>query len=87
MATLSWTFDDGMVKHSCTTFPFAYRMLFNSLKKGVESGKTFEEMTRRFCILSPVGTVYNYDRATSLATDTGLLTPDGTINSREFKRK
>lgn len=84
---MTWTFNDGVQKHPCTSFPFAYRMLYNSLKKGVETGKKFEEMTKVFRILSPTGKVYSYTDATSLATDQGLLTPEGTINSKEFKRK
>lgn len=30
---------------------------------------------------------YDYTAATAMATASGLLTPEGTINSREFKRR
>lgn len=83
----TWSFINGVEQHPCTTFPFAYRMLYNTLKKGIESGKSFDLMIRKFIIRSPLGTEYDYTRATELATQQGLLSPDGTINSREFKRK
>ena len=83
----NWFFNDGLQIHPCTSFPFAFRMMFNQIRKALEAGKNTDEMTRRFTITSPVGRVYDYDRATQLATDQGLLTLEGTINSREFKRK
>jgi hypothetical protein len=83
----TWIFDDGSQKHSYDTFPFAFRYMFNVMKKGVEQGKLYSEMFRTFRILSPTGTVYDYDRACDLAKDQGLLTADGMINSREFKRR
>lgn len=85
--TVTWTFDDGVQKHPCTSFPFAFRAMFNTLKKGVEKGRSYSEMTATLQIVSPVGRVYDYQRASDLATQQGLLTPEGTINSREFKRK
>ena len=83
----TWIFDDGLQQHLCATFPYAFRFMYSAMKKGVEQGKSYEDMARKFRILSPTGTVYNYIRASALATQQGLLTPEGTINSREFKRK
>ena len=76
----------------CTSFPFAYRSMWNAVKKGVEKGRKFEDMIRTMSIVSPVrdrlGNIrsYSYATATQMATDQGLLTPEGQINSREFKR-
>ncbi len=84
---LTWIFDDGLQQHPCATFPYAFRHMFNAIKKGVERGNKYSDMIQTYHIVSPIGKVYNYDRASSLATEQGLLTADGTINSREFKRK
>jgi hypothetical protein len=84
--TNNWTFDDGLQKHSCDSFPYAYRTLYNTLKRSVESGGDRDTLVRRYKIYSPLKTVYSYRQATELALDQGLLTSEGTINSREFKR-
>ena len=83
----NWTFDDGFKKTACTTFPFAFRMMHNILRKAIEAGQTTSDLMKRFKIMSPVGTVYTYSRACELATQQGLLTPDGSLNSKEFKRR
>ena len=83
----TWIFDDGFRKHPTESFPYAFRFMFNALKHGAEKGMKFEDMIRRFEITGPTGRSYSYHRAKDLATEMGLLTPDGTINSREFKRK
>jgi hypothetical protein len=62
-------------------------MMFNTLKKGVEAGRSYDDMIRVLKIVSPIGTIYNHQRATDLATQQGLLTPEGMINSREFKKR
>lgn len=82
-----WTFFDGVQKHHCTSFPFAYRALHTALKKGVEYGKSSDSMTRIFKIISPFKKEYNYTKASALATEQGLLNSDGSLNSKEFKRK
>jgi len=84
---ITWIFHDGLQQHPCATFPYAFRNMFNAMKRGVEQGKKYDDMARLYRIISPVGRVYNYDRASALATEQGLLTADGTINSREFKRR
>lgn len=84
---VTWTFCDGVQNHPCTSFPYAFRSLFNTMKKGVEKGRSFSEMEKEMFIVSPLGRTYNYLRAKELAEQQGLLTPDGSINSREFKRK
>ena len=88
-----WIFKDGLTEQKCTSFPYAYRAMFNTLKKGVEGGRKYEDMTKNMVILSPQKDVhgdyrrYSYAAATEMAKSSGLLTPDGQINSREFKRK
>lgn len=83
----TWTFDDGLQRKPYSSFPYAYRALYNALKRGVEQGKKYDDMVKNFRILTPFNTVYNYKRATELATQQGLLTSDGMINSKEFRRK
>lgn len=82
----TWTFYDGANKTTCTSFPYAFRTMFFTLKKAVEGGKKPEELTKRFRIVSPLNREYNFYRATELATQQGLLTASGEINSKEFKR-
>jgi hypothetical protein len=85
--TNTWSFHDGLQNYPCMTFPYAYRHMFNALKKGVEAGLHYDTMLKRFKIISPIGKEYSYAKATELAQQQGLLTPDGSINSREFKKK
>ena len=90
-----WIFKDGTTQIVCTSFPFAYRIMFNTLKQGVEKGRKYEDMIRQMLIISPIkdnrgtGTprTYTYASATEMATASGLLTAEGQINSKEFKRR
>ena len=91
--TNSWTFKDGYTEEIvCTSFPYAFRALYNAVKKGLESGRSFGEMEKKLYIVSPIRDIYgdiksyNYDECMQKAKDSGLLTADGTINSKEFKR-
>ena len=87
-----WLFKDGATVIECTSFPYAFRTMFNTVKKGVEKGRKYEDMVKAMSIVSPakdrLGNTksYNYAEATEMATNSGLLTSDGQINSREFKR-
>lgn len=83
----SWIFDDGVTKNSCASFPYAFRTMFNAFKKGIEAGKSHSELAAKFKIISPLKKVYSYQRASDLATDQGLLTTNGEINGREFKKR
>jgi hypothetical protein len=85
--TKQWIFDDGLMKYHHPTFPFAYRAMHNSMKRGVEQGILKSQVVKRFFITSPIGKKYSFDSATDLALSTGLLTAEGIINSREFKVK
>jgi hypothetical protein len=88
---IKWLLKDGTKTIDCTSFPFAYRTMYNIIRKGVESKRKFEDMANNLSIVGPVApgaksTTYSYATATAKATDMGLLSADGQINSREFKR-
>lgn len=89
---MKWLFKDGSSVIECTSFPYAYRTMWNTLRKGVEKGRKRDDMIKQMSIISPIkdrnGDVkkYSYATATEMAQDQGLLTPDGQINSREFRR-
>ena len=88
-----WIFKDGATQTKCTSFPYAYRLMFDTLKRGVEKGCKYDDMIKAMLIISPQKDRngdprrYNYAAATDMATASGLLTPEGQINSREFKRR
>jgi hypothetical protein len=88
-----WTFKDGPSQFPYDTFPLAFRAMFNTVKTGVEKGRKFNEMTKQMVILAPTKDQhgdfrrYNYDAATELAKASELLTSDGEINGRVFKRR
>lgn len=88
----NWIFKDGLAETKCTSFPYAYRAMYYSVKKGVESGRKFEDMTKQMVILAPTKDAhgdqrrYNYNAATEMAKSSGLLDSHGEINNREFKK-
>ena len=88
-----WIFRDGVSQFTTDSFPYAYRLMHQTLKKGVESGRKYNDMVKQLRIISPQvdqhgdPRKYSYAAATELATAQGLLTPAGEINSREFKRR
>jgi hypothetical protein len=89
-----WIFKDGATKVECTSFPYAFRTMWNSIRKGIESGKrTHNDMIKSMSIISPVKDpygkhkIYTYNEAKQMAESQGLLSGDEQLNSREFKRK
>lgn len=67
--------------------------MWNTIKKGVESGKrTHADMIKSMSIVSPhkdrMGEIkrYSFAEAQSMAETMGLLNAAGEINSREFRR-
>ncbi|MHB9143614.1 MAG: hypothetical protein ACYC25_17265 [Paludibacter sp.] len=86
ISKIVWTFHDGIQRHEFTSFPYAFRAMYNTIKRGADQGKTQDSMTRAFKIISPFGE-YTYVNASRLAREQGLLLPDGSLNTREFKRK
>jgi len=90
MNDANWILQNGSQKIDCASFPYAYRTMYNIVRKGIADKKPVN--TRGLSILGPKNirgerTTYSYESATLLATEQGLLTPDGQINSREFKRR
>ena len=88
---IKWILKDGTKAIECTSFPIAYRTMYNIMRKGVESGRKSDEMSRSLSITGPIAAgaksaTYSYSKASEKATDMGLLTPEGQINGREFKR-
>jgi len=87
-----WILKNGMASQEFDSFPFAFRTMFSIVKKAVES-KNSANVIGQLSIVSPImdrstgkPKVYSYTAATQFAKDTGVLTTDGQINSREFKR-
>jgi hypothetical protein len=93
MMKTQWILKDGAKRIECSSFPYAFRSLWNIRNRGVnpnpEKGdvkRSLPEMMKSLSILSPLGKTYGYAAACQMATDQGLLTRDGEINSREFKK-
>ena len=88
-----WIFKDGASQFPCASFPYAFRQMYNAIKSGVEKGRKYNDMVKQMVIISPQKDQhgdprrYNYTSATELAKSSGLLAPNGEINSREFKRR
>lgn len=88
-----WLLKNGASVVECTSFPYAYRTAFNLIRKAIEAKQDASALMRKISIVSPhrdrLGSVktYSYAEATQMAEGMGLLTPDGQINSREFKRR
>ena len=94
MNSNKWFFKDGASVMECESFPFAFRLMFNTFRKGLEkNARKADDMIKQFSIVSPVKDaygkkrVYSYAAASQMAKNSGLLTPEGTINSKEFKNR
>lgn len=86
----NWIFKNGVQNIDCMSFPYAFRTMFNVVRKAIADKKVVS--TKDYTILGPKNSrgdrrSYSYEDATKLATEQGLLTVDGQINSREFKRR
>ena len=88
-----WIFKNGLaVDQSFTSFPFAFRAMYHVVRRDLERGRTLADITKKMVIVSPSKDVhgdprkYNYADASAMAKSTGLLTADGTINGKEFRR-
>jgi len=90
MKDANWILKNGNQTIDCVSFPFAFRMMFNIVRKGIADKKPVN--LRELSIRGPKNLrgeriTYSYETATMLAEETGLLTVDGQINSREFKKR
>jgi hypothetical protein len=92
MNTNKWILKNGASTQEFDSFPYAFRTMYAIVKKAVET-KNSDTVIKGLSIISPQKDnhgdprKYNYAAATQMATASGLLTPEGTINSREFKRR
>jgi len=87
-----WLLKSGGQVIDCTSFPYAFRAAYNLVRKAVEAGKPTSPIIKDITILGPLNSKgdrakYTYASASELAKGQGLLTPDGQINSREFKKR
>ena len=82
-----WIFNNGQQTTEWTTFPYAFREMFFAFKTGLKQKKNPIDMGKQFSIKSPLGKRYSYSEATELAESQGLLSPDGQLNNKEFKKK
>lgn len=88
-----WIYRIGYISQEYSSFPYAFRSMFQSVKKELEKGKTMDEINKSVKIISPLKDIhgdvkiYSYSAALELARNQGLLSVDGEINSKEFKKK
>jgi hypothetical protein len=91
MTNALWILKDGYSQQEFSSFPFAFRTMYQSVKQRVEKGKNLSDLIKGIKIVSPLKDVhgdlrtYSYHAAIDMAKDQGLLTADGSINSKEFK--
>ena len=88
----NWILKNGGQTIDCSSFPYAFRTAFNLVRKVIEAKQDPTPVIKAISIVGPANakgerSTYSYAAATQLAQGQGLLTPDGQINSREFKRK
>lgn len=89
---MNWTLKHNNSTIECASFPFAYRTAWNLVRKAVEAKQNPASVAKGITIHGPVNgrgerATYSYNAATELATAQGLVTADGSLNSREFKRR
>lgn len=88
----TWILKNGDQVTECTSFPYAYRAAYNIVHKTIEAKQNPTPVMRGISIVGPPNLkgdrmTYSYATATQLAQSTGLLSPNGTIESREFKKR
>jgi hypothetical protein len=88
-----WILKDGFTVTDYTSFPYAFRTMYNAVRKAKEKGLNPLETIKKMSIVSPLKDahgdyrIYSYADAVRMAENQGLLTPAGELNSREFKFK
>jgi len=86
----TWIFKDGLSQQGCTSFPYAFRLMYNAVKTGVEKGRKFNDMVKQMAIIAPTKDQhgdprrYNYQEAAQMAEIQGFFV-NGQIDSRKFK--
>lgn len=89
---MNWILKNSGQSIDCTSFPTAFRTAFNLVRVAGSTGKSPTSVINGITIIGPANSKgernkYTYASAVELAKDQGLVTADGTINSREFKKK
>lgn len=92
MNKVTWIVKSGFTATECTSFPYAFRVAFNIVRKALEKNENVNSVINGIQIVGPPngkGEVmkYTYSSAVSLAKSMGLLLTDGSINQKEFKRR
>jgi GMP synthase PP-ATPase subunit len=87
----NWILKTGTQTIDCVSFPYAFRTAYNIIRKSIETGNE-TQITKTLTILGPPNVKgerrsYSYASAMRLAIEQDLLTSEGTINSKEFKKK
>jgi hypothetical protein len=84
----TWIFNDGSVKYHFESFPYAFRCMYNVIRKTTDKGLPTVDMIKRFTITDPNnGKVYSFEGAQKKAREMDLLNPVGVINSKEFDKR
>lgn len=88
----TWILKNGDQVTECTSFPYAYRAAYNIVRKTIEAKQNAGPVMQKISITGPPNLkgerkTYSYASATQMAQNTGLLTADGNIESREFKKR
>ena len=86
----NWILKNNGVTIPSASFPYAFRSMWNSVRKGIEDKKPVN--TKEITIVGPPNlkgerTTYSYNDAVALAREQGLLNAQGEINSKEFKKR
>ena len=92
MNNATWTLINGKGKSDYSTFPFAFRQAYFLIEAEKKAKRPALELMKILKILGPPNlrnerTTYTWSAASDLARSNGLLTLDGQINNKEFKRK
>ena len=87
----NWILNNNGVKSPFTSFPYAFRAMWNVVQNAIKAKKPVDGLTKAMSIQGPPNaknerTTYSWFTANQMAKDQGLLQLDGTLNGREFKR-
>ena len=87
----NWILKNGGETIPCASFPFAFRTMYNIVRKASEQKNgQVASVIKGLSIKGPPNLRgdrkdYSYREASELATEQGLLTVDGTINGGAMK--
>ncbi len=85
MTNIKWVLHTGITKPvEYTTFPVAFRAMWNFIQNEAKANR---KANLGIITIEGNNKVYNYAKAVELANSFGLVTSEGEINSREFKKK